>query len=113
MLTISRLTRPPVQPRRWRYRLRTRVVVILVVGLGLGWLARQFRREGEQLALVAELNQAGIPPGTTRRTPWDGCSKFCRPRCNNGSYHAGCAGASAIARRGSRQELSGTIRFPV
>jgi hypothetical protein len=60
MPIICRLTSMAGQPRRWRYRLRTLLVAVLVVGLGLGWLARQLRREGEQVALVAELNHAGI-----------------------------------------------------
>jgi hypothetical protein len=60
MPIISRLTRIAGQPRHWRYRLRTLLLAVLVVGLGLGWLARELRREGEQVALVAELNQAGI-----------------------------------------------------
>jgi hypothetical protein len=48
------------QPRRWRYRLRTLLVAVIVTGLGFGWLARYLRRERDQVALVAELNQAGI-----------------------------------------------------
>jgi hypothetical protein len=60
MPIISRLTRMAGQPRRWRYRLRTLLVAVLVVGLGLSWLTRQLRREREQVALVAELNQASI-----------------------------------------------------
>jgi hypothetical protein len=36
------------------------LVAVLVTGLGLGWLARHLRREREQVALVAELSQAGI-----------------------------------------------------
>jgi hypothetical protein len=60
MPIISRLTRPGGQSRCWRYRLRTLLAAVLVVGLAMGWLARQIRREREQVALVAELNQAGI-----------------------------------------------------
>jgi hypothetical protein len=60
MPIIARLTRMAGQPGRWRYRLRTLLAAVLVVGLGLGWLARHLRREREQVALVAELNQAGI-----------------------------------------------------
>jgi hypothetical protein len=60
MPIISRLTRMGGQPKRWRYRLRTLLVVVLVVGLGLSWLTRQLRREREQVALVAELDQASI-----------------------------------------------------
>jgi hypothetical protein len=48
------------QPRRWRYRLRTLLVAVIVIGLGFGWLDRHLRRERDQVALVAELNQAGI-----------------------------------------------------
>ena len=60
MPIISRLTRMAGQPRRWRYRLRTLLVAVLVVGLGLSSLTRQLRREREQVALVAELDQASI-----------------------------------------------------
>ena len=60
MPIISRLARMAGQPRRWRFRLRTLLVAILMIGFGLSWLTRQPRREGEQVALVVELNQAGI-----------------------------------------------------
>ena len=60
MPTIARLTRVDGCTRRWRFGLRTLLVAVLVVGLGLGWLVRQLRRESEQVALVAELNRAGI-----------------------------------------------------
>jgi hypothetical protein len=36
------------------------VVTVIVTGLGFGWLARHLRGERDQIALVAELNQAGI-----------------------------------------------------
>jgi hypothetical protein len=48
------------QPRRWRYRLRTLLIAVLIAALGLGWLAQHLRREREQVAIVAELQQAGI-----------------------------------------------------
>jgi hypothetical protein len=60
MPIIPRLTRTDGQPRRWRYRLRTLLVAVLLAALALGWLARHLRREKEQVALIAELNQAGI-----------------------------------------------------
>ena len=60
MAIFSRLKRPAGQPRRWRFHLRTLLVAVLVAGLGLGWLARHLRREREQVALVAELNQFKI-----------------------------------------------------
>ncbi len=60
MPIFSRQSRIAGQPRRWRYRLRSLLVAVLVTGLCLGWLARHLRREREQVAIVAELNQAGI-----------------------------------------------------
>jgi hypothetical protein len=60
MAIFSRLIRPAGQPRQWRFHLRTLLVAVLLVSLGLGWLARHLRRETEQVALIAELNQAGI-----------------------------------------------------
>jgi hypothetical protein len=60
MPIFSRQRRIAGKPRRWRYRLKSLLVAVLVTGLGLGWLARHLRREREQVALVAELNQAGI-----------------------------------------------------
>src|SRR3954470_17308785 len=51
---------PALHPKHWRFRLRTLLVVVLVIGLGCGWLARHLQWEREQIALVAELNQAGI-----------------------------------------------------
>jgi hypothetical protein len=60
MAIFSRLRRQPGQPRRWRFHLRTLLAAILVAGLGLGWLAQHLRKEAEQVALVAELNQTQI-----------------------------------------------------
>ena len=60
MPIFSRQPRVAGQPRRWRYRLRTLLVAVLIAALGLGWFAQDVRREREQVALVAELNQAGI-----------------------------------------------------
>ena len=60
MAIISRLLNPARLERRWRFRLRTLLVAVLVAGLSLGWLARHLRREREQVALIAELSQAGI-----------------------------------------------------
>lgn len=60
---VAILSRPldPARPgRRWRFRLRTLLVVVLVAGLGLGWLDRHLRREREQVALIAELNQTRV-----------------------------------------------------
>jgi hypothetical protein len=60
MLTIvSQMTCIAGQPRR-RYRLATLLLAVFVVNLGLGWLARNLRREKEHVALIPELNQAGI-----------------------------------------------------
>jgi hypothetical protein len=36
------------------------MVAVIMTGLGFGWLAWHLRGEREQVALVAELNQAGI-----------------------------------------------------
>ncbi len=60
MATISRPLNQARPVRRLRFRLRTLLVAVLVAGLGLGWLARHLRGEREQVALIAELNRAGI-----------------------------------------------------
>jgi hypothetical protein len=60
VVIISRLIRPDWRPKIWRFHLRALLLTVLVAALGLGWLARHLRREKEQVALVAELNQEGI-----------------------------------------------------